>query len=203
MMTVRPAHSAGVHVLSRSSSVVLVCLMTYPDEPSSGVRSQAGDTVSVLSVLDNTVRVWPAPKPAVILTGRPAHWLTSHVLLLSLSVVLDCAPSAVPASPLPVPLSPATSVPSSANTVPPAAVAAPKSVEPLSVTLKIPFSPPRVVLVKGPQKAIGLLVALSVRNVPLELVGPVNVPSRRELPSYAPSKAYPVPLAERVLDELL
>src|SRR5437879_1623949 len=165
MLTVRPAHWLSVQALapflSRSSSFVLVCMMTYPVEASSGIVVHAGETVSVLASLDTTVRVWPAPNPALVLTRRPAHWPAVHAevpnLVVSLSVVLvwpgpAALELAVPASPLPVPLSPGRSVASSANTVPPAAVAAPKSVEPLSVTLKIPFSPPRVVLVKGPQK---------------------------------------------------
>src|SRR3989442_943509 len=62
--------------------------MTYSDV-ASGIGSQAGETVSVSVVLDNTVRVWPAPVPALITTGRPAHWLAVHALVLSASAVLD------------------------------------------------------------------------------------------------------------------
>src|SRR3989442_866390 len=105
--------------------------MTYSEVPS-GIRFQAGETVSVVSSLDTTVLVWPAPNPETILTGRPAHWLTFHVLVVSWSVVLvwpeqvvQVAAFAVPASPLPVPASPAASAPSSASTVPPAPVAVP------------------------------------------------------------------------------
>src|SRR3989475_13302753 len=67
--------------------------MTYCDVPS-GIRFQAGETVSVLAVLEATVRVWPAPAPALVLTVRPAHWLDVHALapflLRSSSVVLFC-----------------------------------------------------------------------------------------------------------------
>src|SRR5437879_12456230 len=62
--------------------------MTYSDV-ASGIGSQAGETVSVSVVLDNTVRVWPAPVPALITTGRPAHWFAVHALVLSASAVLD------------------------------------------------------------------------------------------------------------------
>src|SRR5439155_459518 len=77
-----------VHVLVVSCSVVAVCVMTYSDVPS-GIGSQAGETVSVSVVLDTTVRVWPAPVPALITTGRPAHWFAVHALVLSASAVLD------------------------------------------------------------------------------------------------------------------
>src|SRR5438445_10557028 len=73
ILTGRPAHWSTVHVLVMSCSVVAVCVMTYSDVPS-GIGSQAGETVSVSVVLDTTVRVWPAPVPALITTGRPAHW---------------------------------------------------------------------------------------------------------------------------------
>src|SRR3989442_14916045 len=85
MLTVRPAHSFSVHVLSRSSSVVLVCMMTYPVEASSGIVVHAGETVSVFLVLEDTVRVWPAPNPALVLTRRPTHWPTFHVVVVSWS----------------------------------------------------------------------------------------------------------------------
>src|SRR3989454_4750978 len=88
ILTGRPAHWLIVHVLVMSWSVVAVCVMTYSDV-ASGIGSQAGETVSVSVVLDNTVRVWPAPVPALITTGRPAHWLAVHVLVLSASAVLD------------------------------------------------------------------------------------------------------------------
>src|SRR5207245_2348622 len=71
--------------------------MTYWDVPSS-VRAQAGETVSLVAGLEDTVRVWPAPAALEL---------------------------AVPASPVPVPASPAASVPSSASTVPPVPVAVP------------------------------------------------------------------------------
>src|SRR5439155_738412 len=77
-----------VHVLVVSCSVVAVCVMTYSDVPS-GIGSQAGETVSVSVVLDTTVRVWPAPVPALITTGRPAHWFAVHALVLSASAVPD------------------------------------------------------------------------------------------------------------------
>src|SRR2546426_9384064 len=79
-----------------SWSVVLVCVMSYWDVPS-GVVVQAGETVSVLVVLEDTVRVWPTPVPAVIATGRPIHRLAGHAfafasdLVVSWSVVLVCA----------------------------------------------------------------------------------------------------------------
>src|SRR2546428_12534368 len=79
MLTLRPSHWSVVHVLLMSWSVVLVCVMSYWDVPS-GVVVQAGETVSALVVLEDTVRVWPAPVPAVIVTRRPAHWLVGHAL---------------------------------------------------------------------------------------------------------------------------
>src|SRR5438445_11022998 len=67
--------------------------MTYWDVPS-GIGLHAGETVSVLVVFEDTVRVWPAPGPAVIVTRRPAHWLVVHALvpdlLVSWSAVLVC-----------------------------------------------------------------------------------------------------------------
>src|SRR5438552_7263822 len=67
--------------------------MRYSDV-ASGIVVHAGDTVSVFVVLEDTVRVWPAPVPAVILTTSPAHWLAVHalgpVLVVSWSVVLVC-----------------------------------------------------------------------------------------------------------------
>src|SRR2546427_2581607 len=67
--------------------------MTYWDVPS-GIGLHAGETVSVLVVFEDTVRVWPAPGPAVIVTRRPAHWLIVHALvpdlLVSWSAVLVC-----------------------------------------------------------------------------------------------------------------
>src|SRR2546427_10427312 len=63
--------------------------MTYSDV-ASGIVVHAGETVSVLAVLEDTVLVWPAPAPALILTGRPAHWSTVHVLVMSWSVVGVC-----------------------------------------------------------------------------------------------------------------
>src|SRR2546427_13060284 len=67
--------------------------MTYSDVPS-GIVVHAGETVSVLTSLEDTVRVWPAPVPAVIVTTNPAHWLTVHALIpalvVSWSVVLVC-----------------------------------------------------------------------------------------------------------------
>src|SRR2546428_8761261 len=87
ILTGCPAHWSTVHVLVMSCSVVGVCVMTYSDVPV-GIGSQAGETVSVSAVLDTTVRVWPAPVPALITTGRPAHWLAVHTLVLSASLVL-------------------------------------------------------------------------------------------------------------------
>src|SRR5437667_202531 len=89
IVTRRPAQRLLVHTLVVSWSVVLVCGMTYLDVPS-GVVVQAGETVSVVVVLDDTVRVWPAPVPAVMLSGRPAHRLVDHDLVVSWSVVLVC-----------------------------------------------------------------------------------------------------------------
>src|SRR5947209_1048559 len=98
--TVRPAHWSVVHawvpVLVVSWSVVLVCRMTYLDV-ASGVVVQAGETVRVVAVLEVTARVWPAPVPAVMLSGRPAQRLIDHDLLASTSVVL-VPPLAVPVS---------------------------------------------------------------------------------------------------------
>src|SRR5947209_153032 len=98
--TVCPAHwsvdHALVPVLVVSWSVVLVCRMTYLDV-ASGVVVQAGETVRVVAVLEVTARVWPAPVPAVMLSGRPAQRLIDHDLLASTSVVL-VPPLAVPVS---------------------------------------------------------------------------------------------------------
>src|SRR2546422_1865130 len=77
--------------------------MAYLDV-ASGVVVQAGETVSAVAVLEDTVLAWPAPVPAVMLTGRPAHRLIFHDLVASTSVVL-VPPLAVPASPVPVPRS--------------------------------------------------------------------------------------------------
>src|SRR2546429_1691517 len=63
--------------------------MRYSDV-ASGIVVHAGETVSVLAVLVDTVLVWPAPAPAAILTGRPAHWSTVHVLVMSCSAVAVC-----------------------------------------------------------------------------------------------------------------
>src|SRR5438445_593196 len=93
IVTGRPAHWSVVQTLVVSWSVVLVCVMTYSDAPS-GVGSQAGETVSVLVVFEDAVRVWPAPGPAVIVTRRPAHCLIVPALvpdlLVSWSAVLVC-----------------------------------------------------------------------------------------------------------------
>src|SRR3989442_1591195 len=93
ILTGRPAHWPVVHGLVMSWNVVGVCLMTYFDVPS-GVVAQAGETGSVLVVLDITVLVWPAPAPAVIVTRRVAHWLIGHALVpglvVSWSVVVVC-----------------------------------------------------------------------------------------------------------------
>src|SRR3989442_12500911 len=72
ILTVRPFHWSVVHVLLMSWSVLLVCVMMYLDV-ASGAVAHAGETVSVLASLVDTVLVWPAPVPAVIVTGRPAH----------------------------------------------------------------------------------------------------------------------------------
>src|SRR5437899_3735186 len=87
IVTGRPAHWSTVHALVMSWSVVAVCVITYSEVPS-GIGSQAGETVSVSVVLDTTVRVWPAPVPALITTGRPAHWFAVHALVLSSSAVV-------------------------------------------------------------------------------------------------------------------
>src|SRR5437899_1664145 len=67
--------------------------MRYSDV-ASGIVVHAGETVSVLAVLVDTVLVWPAPVPAVILATIPAQWLAVHalvpVLVVSWSVVLVC-----------------------------------------------------------------------------------------------------------------
>src|SRR2546427_2087796 len=96
IVALRPSVRALVPALVVSWSVVLVCVMSYWDVPS-GVVVQAGETVSVLVVLEDTVRVWPTPVPAVIATGRPIHRLAGHAfafasdLVVSWSVVLVCA----------------------------------------------------------------------------------------------------------------
>src|SRR3989442_9415048 len=89
IVTGRPAHWSAIHVLVRSWSVAVVCVMTYSDVRS-GIGSHAGETVSVFVVLEDTVRVWPAPVPALILTGRPTHWPAVHALALSASTLLGC-----------------------------------------------------------------------------------------------------------------
>src|SRR5437870_138515 len=100
IVTGRPAHWLTVHALVPalvvSWRVVVVCVITYSDEPS-GIGAQAGETVSVLVVFEDTVRVWPTPVPVVIVTGRPIHRLAGHAfafasdLVVSWSVVLVCA----------------------------------------------------------------------------------------------------------------
>src|SRR3989449_5963773 len=72
IVTTPPAHWPAIHVLVMSLSVAVVCVMTR-SEVRSGIGSHAGETVSVFVVLEDTVRVWPAPVPALILTGRPTH----------------------------------------------------------------------------------------------------------------------------------
>jgi len=74
-----------------SWSVVLVCPMTYWDVPSGVVVHAGGEMVRVVVVLEDTVRDWPAPVPAVIVTRRPAQRLLVHTLVVSWSVVLVCA----------------------------------------------------------------------------------------------------------------
>src|SRR2546428_385979 len=90
IVTGRVAHRSVGHALVMSWSVVGVCLMTYLDTASSGVGLQAGETVSVVVVLEVTVLVWPAPVPAVIVTGRPTQRSVFHDLdlVVSWSVVL-------------------------------------------------------------------------------------------------------------------
>src|SRR5947199_10631 len=106
MKTGCAAHSFLVHDLLGSPSVVLVrILMTYWDVLSGGVV-QAEARTSVLALLEDTVFAWPAPVPTAMLSGRPFHTSVVHVLVMSWSVVLVCAPVAVPASSVAVPLSP-------------------------------------------------------------------------------------------------
>src|SRR3989449_8955953 len=62
--------------------------MSYWDVPS-GVVVQAGETVSALVVLEDTVRVWPAPVPAVIVTGRPIHRLAGHAFAFATDLVVS------------------------------------------------------------------------------------------------------------------
>src|SRR5207245_9042338 len=89
--TSRPIHICAGHAFSIASylvvswSVVLVCAMTYLDVPS-GVVVQADETVSVLAVLEDTVFVWPAPVPALIMTTRPAQTLGGHAVVPDLVV---------------------------------------------------------------------------------------------------------------------
>src|SRR2546422_9001326 len=64
-------------------------LTSYGEAPS-GVVLQFGETVSVLAVLEDTVFVWPAPVPALMLTRRPSHWSAVHVLVPAWSVLFVC-----------------------------------------------------------------------------------------------------------------
>src|SRR2546428_1452481 len=89
IVTGRPAHWLVVHVLLMSWSVAVVCVMTYSDVRS-GIGSQAGETVSVFVVLEDTVRVWPAPVPALILTRRPAHSPAGHAVAFSAGTSVGC-----------------------------------------------------------------------------------------------------------------
>src|SRR2546427_5999720 len=118
IVTGRPVHMLVCHVLVVSWSVVLVCKeMRYLDV-ASGAVAHAGETVSVVAVLEVTVLASPAPVPAVILTGSPAHLLVVHALVASWSVVVvpplavPVSLVAVPASSLPVPASPVPVPPS-------------------------------------------------------------------------------------------
>src|SRR5438876_56626 len=94
ILTGRPAHWLIVHVLVMSWSVVAGCVMPYSEVPS-GIVVQTADTVSVLVVLEDTVRDWPPPVPAVMVTWRLslpfALHLFVHVLVMSWSLVLVCA----------------------------------------------------------------------------------------------------------------
>ena len=67
--------------------IAIVVSMRYWDVPS-GVLVQAGETVRMFSLLEDTVRVWPAPVPAAMKTGCAAHSFLVHDLLGSPSVVL-------------------------------------------------------------------------------------------------------------------
>src|SRR5438445_13873180 len=108
--------------------------MTYWDVPS-GIGLHAGETVSVLVVFEDTVRVWPAPGPAVIVTRRPAQWLIVHALVpvllvcwsvVLVSVVTSLALSSVPVSPGVTPrVVAAVAVSALAAPAPPSAVPAP------------------------------------------------------------------------------
>src|SRR2546425_12082805 len=64
MLTLWFFHWSVVHDLVMSWSVVLVCVMTYSDEPS-GVGVQAGGTVGGLVGLGGSVLGWPGPSPAL------------------------------------------------------------------------------------------------------------------------------------------
>src|SRR2546422_10836636 len=94
--------------------------MRYLDV-ASGAVAHAGETVSVVAVLEVTVLASPAPVPAVILTGSPAHLLVVHALVASWSVVV------VPPLAVPVPLgagpAPALPVAAAAAAGPPCALA--------------------------------------------------------------------------------
>src|SRR2546425_12014263 len=68
MLTLRPFHWSVVHVLLMSWSVLLVCVMTYSDV-ASGAVAQAGETVSALVALEDTVDGWTAPEGAWVVTG--------------------------------------------------------------------------------------------------------------------------------------
>src|SRR5437870_1225628 len=166
IVTGRPIHRLAGHAFAFASdlvvswSVVLVCAITYWDVPS-GVVVHADETVRVLPVLEDTVFVWPAPVPALIVTTRPAQRLAVHALVpdlvVSWSVVLVSVPLAVPASaalpasavavpaspvpvpasPVPLPLSPMVATPSSPIVaVPSSPVPVPAS-EPGAMTLNV------------------------------------------------------------------
>lgn len=72
-------------------------MIEYVEVPS-GIVVHAVLTVSVVAVLEEIVRVWPAPVPPVIVTLRTANWFVAQDLVLSMRVVEVCAPFAVPVS---------------------------------------------------------------------------------------------------------
>src|SRR2546430_653408 len=162
ILTGRPAHWLTVHALVVSCSVVVVCVMRWW-EVASGVVVPGGETVRVLVVLDDTVRVWPAPVPAVIVTRRPAQRLLVHTLVVSWSVVLVCAmtywdvPSGV--------------VVHAGETV--------SLVESLAVTvLAWPAPVPAVIVTRRPaHRLIGHALAMSWNVVLVCLIASLDVPS--------------------------
>src|SRR2546428_619771 len=131
IVTGRPVHMLVCHDLLMSWSVVLVFRIAYLDVPS-GIVVQAGETVSVLAVLEVTVRVWPLAVP-VSLVAVPRSSVSVPASLLP----VPASPVPVPPSPVALPLSPMVATPSSPIVaVPSSPVPVPAS-EPGAMTLNV------------------------------------------------------------------